>query len=160
MTAIFLKYRNSPYEKKQTGNSNASPDGQCWPVASFLGSLLQKMNGYRKDVKHPGKMSVSLCLCTAQSGIQSLRPPVPRSTKACNGSDVISWPMRRTNPMSQPRRREIRSRGDSLKMTALWDIAPCSLVEVDRRFGSVYCLHQQSLVPLAFHASESQRIRN
>jgi hypothetical protein len=27
----------------------------------------------------------------------------------------------------------------STKMTAFWDIAPCSLVEVDRRFSVVYC---------------------
>jgi hypothetical protein len=26
-------------------------------------------------------------------------------------------------------------------MTGFWDIAPCSLVEVDRRFRGVYCLH-------------------
>jgi hypothetical protein len=30
-----------------------------------------------------------------------------------------------------------------LKMTAFWDIAPCSLVEVGRRFRGVYCLHHQ-----------------
>jgi hypothetical protein len=28
----------------------------------------------------------------------------------------------------------------SLKMTAFWDIAPCSLVEVDRRFRGQYYL--------------------
>jgi hypothetical protein len=28
-------------------------------------------------------------------------------------------------------------------MTAFWDIAPCSLVEVDRRFRGAYCLHHQ-----------------
>jgi hypothetical protein len=26
----------------------------------------------------------------------------------------------------------------SMKMTVFWDIAPCSLVEVDRRFRGVY----------------------
>jgi hypothetical protein len=30
----------------------------------------------------------------------------------------------------------------SLKMTVLWDVAPCSLVEVYRRFRCVFCLHQ------------------
>jgi hypothetical protein len=30
-----------------------------------------------------------------------------------------------------------------IKMVAVWDIAPCSLVEVDQRFGGVYCLHHQ-----------------
>jgi hypothetical protein len=29
------------------------------------------------------------------------------------------------------------------KMTVFWDIAPCSLVKVDRRFRGVYCLHHQ-----------------
>jgi hypothetical protein len=29
----------------------------------------------------------------------------------------------------------------SMKSTVLWDIAPCSLVEVDRRFWGAYCLH-------------------
>jgi hypothetical protein len=28
-------------------------------------------------------------------------------------------------------------------MTVYWDTAPCSLVEVDRRFRGVYCLHYQ-----------------
>jgi hypothetical protein len=31
----------------------------------------------------------------------------------------------------------------NIKMTVLWDIVPCSLVEVDRRFRSPYCLHYQ-----------------
>jgi hypothetical protein len=29
------------------------------------------------------------------------------------------------------------------KMMAFWDIAPCSLVEVDQHFRGVYCLHHQ-----------------
>jgi hypothetical protein len=31
----------------------------------------------------------------------------------------------------------------SMKMTAFGDIAPCSLVEADRRFRGAYCLHRQ-----------------
>jgi hypothetical protein len=31
----------------------------------------------------------------------------------------------------------------SVKMTAFWDIAPRSLVEVNRRFRGAYCLHHQ-----------------
>jgi hypothetical protein len=31
-----------------------------------------------------------------------------------------------------------------MKMTAFWDIAPCILVEVDRRFRDVCCHHHQS----------------
>jgi hypothetical protein len=29
-----------------------------------------------------------------------------------------------------------------MKMTVFWDIWPCSIIEVDRRFRCVYCLHQ------------------
>jgi hypothetical protein len=31
-----------------------------------------------------------------------------------------------------------------MKMRAFWDVSPCSLVGVDRRFRGVYCLHHQS----------------
>jgi hypothetical protein len=29
----------------------------------------------------------------------------------------------------------------SMKMTAVWNVAPCSLIEADRRIRGVYCLH-------------------
>jgi hypothetical protein len=28
-------------------------------------------------------------------------------------------------------------------MSIFWDVAPCSLVEIDRRFRGAYCLHHQ-----------------
>jgi hypothetical protein len=31
-----------------------------------------------------------------------------------------------------------------LKIKSIWDVAPCSLVGVDRRFRGTYCLHHQS----------------
>jgi hypothetical protein len=31
----------------------------------------------------------------------------------------------------------------SMKMFVFWDVAPCSLVEIDRRFRGAYCLHNQ-----------------
>jgi hypothetical protein len=31
-----------------------------------------------------------------------------------------------------------------LKMTAFWDVAPCILVEIDRRFRDSNCLHNQA----------------
>jgi hypothetical protein len=31
----------------------------------------------------------------------------------------------------------------SVKLTVLWDMAPSSLIEADRRFRSAYCLHHQ-----------------
>jgi hypothetical protein len=30
-----------------------------------------------------------------------------------------------------------------MKMTVFWDVSPCSLVEVYRRFRGAYCLHHQ-----------------
>jgi hypothetical protein len=30
-----------------------------------------------------------------------------------------------------------------MKFRVLWDVAQCSHVEVDRRFGGAYCLHHQ-----------------
>jgi hypothetical protein len=30
-----------------------------------------------------------------------------------------------------------------MKMAVFWDIAPCSLVKIDRRFKGAYCLHHQ-----------------
>jgi hypothetical protein len=31
----------------------------------------------------------------------------------------------------------------NIKITACWDTAPCSIVEVDQRFRGVYCFHLQ-----------------
>jgi hypothetical protein len=31
-----------------------------------------------------------------------------------------------------------------MRMTVMWDVAPCSLVEVYRRFGGACCRHHQS----------------
>jgi hypothetical protein len=30
-----------------------------------------------------------------------------------------------------------------MKFRVFWDVAPCSHVEVDRRFRGAYCLHHQ-----------------
>jgi hypothetical protein len=30
-----------------------------------------------------------------------------------------------------------------MKVTVFWDVAPCSLVKIDRRFRAAYCLHHQ-----------------
>jgi hypothetical protein len=30
-----------------------------------------------------------------------------------------------------------------MKMRPFWDVAPCSLIEIDRRFRDAYCLHHQ-----------------
>jgi hypothetical protein len=40
----------------------------------------------------------------------------------------------------------------SMKITAFWDTAPCSLVEVNRCFRGEYCLHHASIVALTTQA--------
>jgi hypothetical protein len=35
---------------------------------------------------------------------------------------------------------------ENIKMTICWDVSPCSLVEIDRRFRGPYCLHHQEVV--------------
>jgi hypothetical protein len=37
-----------------------------------------------------------------------------------------------------------------MKMTAFWDVAPCSLVEVYGRLRGSYCLHHQGDASLCF----------
>jgi hypothetical protein len=42
----------------------------------------------------------------------------------------------------------------SVKVTAFWDVAPCSLVEVDLLFTRAYCLRHQrdcSAIPVVCH---------
>jgi hypothetical protein len=36
-----------------------------------------------------------------------------------------------------------------MKMTAFWDIAPCSLVDADRHFTGEYCLHYKGSVAIS-----------
>jgi hypothetical protein len=31
----------------------------------------------------------------------------------------------------------------NIKMTVFWEVAPCSLIEIERRFRGAYCLHRQ-----------------
>jgi hypothetical protein len=31
----------------------------------------------------------------------------------------------------------------NMKMAVFWDVAPCGLVDFDRRFRSTYCLHHE-----------------
>jgi hypothetical protein len=33
-----------------------------------------------------------------------------------------------------------------MKFRVFWDVAPCSHVEVDQRFGGAYCLHHQGIL--------------
>jgi hypothetical protein len=47
-----------------------------------------------------------------------------------------------------------------MKMRAFWDVTPCSLVGVDRRFRGAYCLHHQgdeSSSPTRLHGATSQK---
>jgi hypothetical protein len=47
----------------------------------------------------------------------------------------------------------IRQDKSSIKMTALWDIVSCSLVEVDRRFRDAYCLQHRGQSHIIIHRS-------
>jgi hypothetical protein len=40
-------------------------------------------------------------------------------------------------------------------MAVFWDVAPCSLAEIDRRFRGAYCLHHQDLIMEAVSTSET-----
>jgi hypothetical protein len=46
----------------------------------------------------------------------------------------------------------------NMKVTVIWDIMPCSLVETDQHFRGAYCLHHQALTALAITTSETQSI--
>jgi hypothetical protein len=46
----------------------------------------------------------------------------------------------------------------SMKMTGLWDLAPCSIMEIGRHFKSAYCLHHQ--VDNSSHRSASTRLHD
>jgi hypothetical protein len=43
----------------------------------------------------------------------------------------------------------------SMKITAFWNVTPCSLVEVGRRFRRTYCLYHQGLIMKVVHTSET-----
>jgi hypothetical protein len=38
---------------------------------------------------------------------------------------------------------ELINSKDTMKMAVFWDVAPCNLVDIDRRFRETYCLHHQ-----------------
>jgi hypothetical protein len=42
-----------------------------------------------------------------------------------------------------------------MKMAVFWDVAPCSLVDIDRRFRCAYCLHHQALMTETVSTSET-----
>jgi hypothetical protein len=48
-----------------------------------------------------------------------------------------------------------------MKMAVFWDVAPCSMVDTNRRFGGVCCLHHQGhrrrWVPTGPHGATSQK---
>jgi hypothetical protein len=43
----------------------------------------------------------------------------------------------------------------SIKVTAFWDIAPCSLVGVDRLFKGTYCHHHQGDAETSVYSKET-----
>jgi hypothetical protein len=42
-----------------------------------------------------------------------------------------------------------------MKMTAFWDVAQCSPVQIDRRFTDEYCLFRQDELMMAVSTSET-----
>jgi hypothetical protein len=44
----------------------------------------------------------------------------------------------------------------SLKMTVFWDVAPCSLVEIEQRFRGTYCLSLHAIVLVMEAVSTSE----
>jgi hypothetical protein len=50
---------------------------------------------------------------------------------------------------SCPRRFQVLTAAN-MRITALWDIAPYNVLEVDRRFRGQYCLHHQILEAVIF----------
>jgi hypothetical protein len=42
-----------------------------------------------------------------------------------------------------------------LRVAFFWDVAPCSVVEIDRRFRDAYCLHHE--VDRQTHGATSQK---
>jgi hypothetical protein len=40
-------------------------------------------------------------------------------------------------------------------MAVFWDVAPCSLVDIDRRFRGDYCFHYQGDEALRLHGTTS-----
>jgi hypothetical protein len=50
------------------------------------------------------------------------------------------------NLKNERNRRDVRFQvlaAANIQMTVFWDIASCGVIEVDRRFRGVYCLHHQ-----------------
>jgi hypothetical protein len=48
----------------------------------------------------------------------------------------------------------------SMKFRGFWDVAPCSHVEVNRRFRGAYCLHHQGVVRGNTRGATSQNTQN
>jgi hypothetical protein len=77
--------------------------------------------------------AVTLCV-----GVKRLHPEVGLSPESVSRRNVL---------LSRPQNISISSClwiGTALKMTAFWNIAPCSHVGVGQRFRGAYCLHYQS----------------
>jgi hypothetical protein len=68
--------------------------------------------------------------------------------EAISTSEVLVSFYMAKHPTRQPSSYSVRFQvlmAAGMKVTAFWDIAPCSLIEVERRFRGVYCLHHQGV---------------
>jgi hypothetical protein len=57
--------------------------------------------------------------------------------------DVIPKGRSLYNNADKPKNANIIGKSTSKKITVFWDVAPCSLIEVYRRFIGACCLHHQ-----------------
>jgi hypothetical protein len=59
----------------------------------------------------------------------------------------MAWPHQLTDQLPNQQTRLLSGNGTRLtpRMMAFWDTVPCSLLETDRRFRVVYCLHHSHI---------------
>jgi hypothetical protein len=80
-------------------------------------------------IVHDYADGVRLCLWTAATNGSTVHPlDEVWAWRAKVETEISSWQVVRLQVMM---------------MRAFWDIAPCNLIRVDRRFGGAYCLYHQ-----------------
>jgi hypothetical protein len=45
-----------------------------------------------------------------------------------------------------------------MKLTVFWDVAPCSIIKIYRRFRGDYCLHHQGMMEAASASEKSVKL--
>jgi hypothetical protein len=94
---------------------------------------------WQEKTEELGEKPVPLPLCPPQIPHGLTRARTPAS--AVRDRRLTTWAMARPRTALQSCQ---QSCSHLLKMTVFWDVAPTSLVEIDRRFRNAYCRHYQS----------------